>query len=69
MMGGEALDHGGAGLVEADDLHLGVVPSQLQHDGVERADGRHIPEMGLADIDPDTRRHVLVIDRLRQAVG
>src|SRR3546814_1745020 len=47
----EAIDHRGAGLVEAHHLDVHAVAAELQDRLVEGADGGDVPEMRVADVD------------------
>ena len=69
LMRGEALDHGGACLVQADHLHRMPVPPSLEHDPVQRADGRDVSEMGVADINDDLLHQLQQVDRVEEGAS
>ena len=49
----EAFAHEGAGVVEADDLHVFAVVVVFLGDGVQRGDGGGVPEVGGVHVDDD----------------
>lgn len=51
-----------AGGVEADNADLGTVRGELFLRALQRCDRGQIPQVGLAQIDLDLRRHALVIN-------
>jgi hypothetical protein len=55
----QALHQGGAGLVQAHDLHRDAVVAELQHHPVEGDDAGDVPEMRVADIDDDLLQIIL----------
>jgi hypothetical protein len=65
----EAVDHGRAGLVEADDLHLGALAAELDHHLVQGADGGDVPEVGAADVDADLLDDLLEVEGRDEALG
>ncbi len=54
VMHREAIHQRGAGFVEATYLDLGPLTTELDHHGVQRADGGDVPEVRTADVDDDT---------------
>ena len=69
VVDGEALDHGCARFVKADDLDLGAFAPELDHCPVERSHGRDVPEMGFADIDDDPVQYLPEVEGFGEPVG
>ena len=58
----ESVDDRGAGVVQADDFHLGAFAAEFQDHLVERADRGQIPKMRVADVDSHFGERFLEIE-------
>src|SRR5690606_27967078 len=65
----ELVDHRRARLVHAAHLHFRAFAPELQHDLVERAHRRDVPEMGATHVDADLVDHFLVVEGVGKALG
>ena len=69
VVDGQPVDDGLAGLVQADDLDLGAVAAELQHDRVERGDAGDVPDMRAADVDDDPLQRLLEVEGGSEVLG
>ena len=66
---GEAVEHMGACLVDANDSDIDALPAVFEDDLVERADGGDVPQMGLRDVDRDLAQRLAEIEGGDEALG
>lgn len=69
VVDGEAVDEGGAGVVETLKDNFGAFAAEFEDDFVEGSDGGDVPDVGLADINDHFVEHFAEVEGLGEAAG